>query len=77
MKIAAFLISSLTAENNNSGNESPNNNNSNGKSDVNSRFRTLRTVRASFVVRNDSGINSVHDLGAKSLLPLSSSTLRM
>ena len=32
----------LTAENNNSGNESPNNNNSNGKSDVNSQFRTLR-----------------------------------
>jgi NitT/TauT family transport system substrate-binding protein len=32
----------LTAENNNSGNESPNNNNSNDKSDVNSQFRTLR-----------------------------------
>ena len=32
----------LTAENNNSGNESPNNNNGNGKSDVNSQFRTLR-----------------------------------
>jgi NitT/TauT family transport system substrate-binding protein len=32
----------LTAENNNSGNESPNNNNSNSKSDVNSQFRTLR-----------------------------------
>jgi hypothetical protein len=41
---SGILISSLTAENNNSGNESPNNNNSNGKSDVNSQFRTLRTA---------------------------------